>query len=223
MPVMSDARSFVVVVRDYMEIAATSAVLRDGTSGSVLVEAYSSTPLTSLSTTLHYPAERLTNFWIETLSAAVATATLDLRPDNCAELTFTAPPGQSLWRTQQLARLHFTAVPNQSSAFVPLRLGEALCTRAEPGLLPNALLHSSRVAVIGRQPLLEALDGPAAGTRHLMLYGRPQTAYRVEKSETPFNPGSWSPWRSLTLSNLFESMDANDSTNAPTIFYRARE
>ena len=222
-PVMSDARSFVVVVRDYMEIAATSAVLRDGTSGSVLVEAYSSTPLTSLSTTLHYPAERLTNFWIETLSAAVATATLDLRPDNCAELTFTAPPGQSLWRTQQLARLHFTAVPNQSSAFVPLRLGEALCTRAEPGLLPNALLHSSRVAVIGRQPLLEALDGPAAGTRHLMLYGRPQTAYRVEKSETPFNPGSWSPWRSLTLSNLFESMDANDSTNAPTIFYRARE
>ena len=89
--------------------------------------------------------------------------------------------------------------------------------------MPSVLLNSGRVVVIGSQPLLEALTDLPAGSRRLVLYGRQQVPYRVEKSEELFNPDSWQPWRSLTLSNLFESLDASDSTNAPMIFYRARE
>lgn len=112
---------------------------------------------------------------------------------------------------------------NQSSAFLPLSIGVALCGRNEPGLMPSVLLNSGRIGVIGSQPLLEALTDLPVGARRLMLYGRQQVPYRVEKSQEPFNPDAWQLWRSLTLSNLFESMDASDSTNAPMIFYCARE
>lgn len=77
--------------------------------------------------------------------------------------------------------------------------------------------------MIGGQPLLEALTDASQGARRLVLYGRQNATYQVEKSEELFNPDAWQLWRSLTLSNLFESMDASDSTNAPMIFYRARE
>jgi nucleoside-diphosphate-sugar epimerase len=90
-------------------------------------------------------------------------------------------------------------------------------------LTPSALLHLGRVTVIGSRPLLEALADAPAGGRRLILYGTAQTTYHAEHSEVPYNPESWLLWRSITLSNLFEPLDATLSTNAPRSFYRARE
>jgi hypothetical protein len=220
-PALSGARNFTVVVKDYMEVSVGSAILEVGQQTNVTIDLASSTPLTSVAFSLSLPTGRLTSLSLENLVPDFALEALDLSQPNVAAISFTVLPGQLLSGTQQLARLHFTAPIGQSSAFVPLMLSGVTGQRAQAGLAPTVLANQGRVVVVNGQPLLDAnLD--SIGARTLTLYGLPGTNYLIQTSSVPASPASWGPWRSITLTNLLQTTEANAATNG-VIFYRARE
>jgi len=169
------------------------------------------------------PRERLTGLMLENLVPGRGQMILDLTPVDGVLLGFTALPGQTLIGTQQLARLHLTAAPGQQSAFIPIEVSDLLVARAQAGLSPTILLHSGRATVIGTQPLVEATVDEVTGMRWMTLFGIPGRTYRLEQSIGPATDAFWPLWQTITLSNLWQTVDASQSTNAPMIFYRARE
>ena len=219
-PSLNASRTFTIIVRDYFELGLGSAVLEPGQTVNVPIDLTASAPLTSLSFTIALPAGRFSSVTLVNLVPATADASLSFPVADVATLQFTALPGQTLGGTQQLARLNFTTVPVQSSAFVPLHLNSVAAQRATPGLAPTALLNEGRLVIVSGQPLLEAALG-TGGARTLTLYGKPGTNYVIETTGTPASPASWTPLLSRTPASLQETIPIGNA--APTIFYRARE
>ena len=62
-----------------------------------------------------------------------------------------------------------------------------------------------------------------SGVRTITLYGTVGVQYFVDKTATPELPASWQLWQTITLTNLWKTWDAGADSNAPSIFYRARE
>lgn len=219
-PPLNASRAFTVVVRDYFELGLGSAVLEAGQTVNVRIDLTASAPLTNLSFTLALPPGRFSSVTLDNLVPAVASASLSFLVANVATVQFTALPGQTIGGTQLLARLNFTAVPVQSSAFVPLHLDTVTAQRATSGLAPTALLNDGRLVIVNGQPLLEAaLD--RGGSRSLTLYGQPGTNYVIETTGTPSNPASWTPLLNRTPASLQETISIGNSS--PAIFYRARQ
>ena len=219
LPPSSATKTFIVVVRDYVELSLGSVVTETGRRTNVPVQFAATAPLTNLMFTVRLPTDRLTALALDNLVPSLASATLDVAQPGRALLTFAALPGQTLSGTQQLARLHFTVVAGQGSAFLPLQLSDVTGLRAQPGLAPGVLLNHGRGIAVEVQPLLEALN--IGGARTLTLYGRAGTNYVIESAASPAGP--WQLQYSVTLTNLLYSLDASAGTNAPAIFYRARE
>jgi hypothetical protein len=218
-PSLSVVQTFTVVVRDYVELSLPGLVMQGGQSTNVDLECAVTAPLTNLHVTLLLPSDRITASSVQNLVPSIATMTTDNSQLGHVALTFAALPGQGLAGTQALARLNFTAAPEPSSAFVPLRLDEVVADRAQPGLAPSILLNHGRAVVVNREPLVESFA--ANGARWLILYGHPGTNYTVETSTSAFGP--WQTWQSVALSTLFTSLNTSDGTNALLVFYRARE
>jgi hypothetical protein len=218
-PSLSAAQTFTVIVRDYVELSLPGVLMRGGQSTNVNLECAVTAPLTNLQVTLLLPPDRITAPSLQNLVPSIAAMTTDNSQPGRVALTFAAIPGQFLDGTQALARLNFTAVPEPSSAFVPLRLDEVVAARAELGLAPGILLNHGRAVIVNREPLVESFA--ANGARSVVLYGHSGTNYTVETATSPFGP--WQTWQSVALSTLFTTLNASDGTNAPLFFYRARE
>ncbi|MEY2407909.1 MAG: acid phosphatase type 7 [Verrucomicrobiota bacterium] len=219
-PALSATRTFNVFVNDYIEASIGSTVLLAGTTSSVPMETFSSADLLGLQCVLQFSGDRLTNVAVEMLAPASATVALQLQDVNTAVLTFTAAASQTIQGTQQLARLHFTALPGQVSSFIPLRVVALGGVRSGPGLAPSVLANSGRAAVIGQQPLVESLLD-AAGRRELVLFGKPNVAYQIESTTNAALPNSWLAMEQVTMTNLVHSLPATNTS--PVIFFRVRE
>ena len=220
-PSLSDRKSFTVTVNDYLEVSAGTAMLNAGESNSVPLDIFSSSPVVDLQYLLRFPAERLFDLVVEQLVPQWATVSLQMSGSNTAALAFNALPDHSFQGTQHLARLHFTTVAGQTSAFVPLSISSLSCTRATAGFAPALLANDGRLVVIGAEPLLEPLLG-SNGRRQLILYGKKGVTYSIQ-SRTSLGPeGSWLIRASVPLpsTNFFRILPAPSPT-APLIFYRA--
>ena len=90
-----------------------------------------------------------------------------------------AQAGQSFSGNKSLGQLTFTAGPEPSSAFVPLRVTGLTATKPNAALVEQVVSESGRVVVVGAEPLIEALRSDD-GSRTLTLYGRPNAAYAIE-------------------------------------------
>ena len=219
-PALSTPRAFNIVVRDLVEVSVTSVVVDAGQSTYVLVHATSSTPLTNLSFVLQVPPSRLTNLVAENADPNVSDMTVDSSQPGLLSLNFAARAGQILDQSNFLAALYFTAAPGQNSAFVPITGGNVVAGRQSGSLDFTDVFHPGRVIVLGSQPLLEA-EGRGEG-RDVILYGRPNTTYVIEQATNGL--GGWQPWRTVTVTNQPEWIDAGEQENAPAIvFYRAIE
>ncbi len=218
-PTLTATQRFTVVVRDYAEVFVGSVVVDVGQRTNILIESISTVPLSNLAFSVLLPTDRLATLALEDLAPSVVSGALDASQPNRISLTFAALPGQSFTGTQQLARLHFTAVSQQTSAFIGLQPIEVAATLAEAGPAPTLLANEGRVVTVNGQPLLEAFQ--TGSGRVLALYGRTGTNYLLE---TSINFGvSWQSWQSVTLSNLLQFIDASVHSNAPAILYRALE
>ncbi len=217
-PPLSASQIFTLIVKDLVEFSVGAQAVRAGGHTSVTVTAFSSALLTNFSMTVRLSAERLTDLTVENLALPLGGVTLDTNVPGSALVTFSALPGQVLLGTQEVARLHFTAAPGQSTAFLPLHLTDALVARADPGLPPTVLLNDGRVVVIGDRVLLEAQAG-TNGTGLLTFYGVPGVPYAIETSP---DATAWSTWLPFTPTNLVERIPL-PAPAGPVIFYRARE
>ena len=123
-------------------------------------------------------------------------------------------------RSQQVALLHFVAVSNQPSAFVPVRAESIVGTRFDGALVTNSTAHAGRVVVVGEEPLLEALRS-TNGQVQLILYALSGTTNVVETVSEDFpQPGAWSSWQTVTMTNLLHALPPLPATNR-TLFIRA--
>jgi hypothetical protein len=129
-------------------------------------------------------------------------------------------PGHSLMGTQQVAWLCFTAVTNQSSAFLSLQLGESIGTQPDGTLVTNYLSQAGRV-VVGQEPLLEAVIA-TNGQPQLILYGLVGTTNTIQVNPDLGNATGWQPACQVTLTNLWQTFACEGVTNR-TLFYRARK
>ena len=222
-PALSDAQAFRVAVLDYVEMSLGSVTLLAGERGSVPIDCFSSVGLRTLTCTVRFPLDRLTDLTVEDLAPSVASVTTNLTAGDGVRLTFATHPGQTVVGTLQLARLHFTGSAGQTSAFVPLELRDLVVFRAQAGFPPSTMLHDGRVTVVANQPLLEARVDEPTGVRTLTLYGHPGATYTLEASQHPAYSASWQAWRSITLTTYSESVDVSQGAGAPAVFYRARE
>jgi hypothetical protein len=122
--------------------------------------------------------------------------------------------------TQQVAWLYFTAVTNQSSAFLSVQLGESVGTQPDGTLVTNYVSQAGRVVIVGEEPLLEAgLNTNRAPV--LVFFGHPGTNYVVETNEDIGNTNGWQPAWQWTMTNLVQTFEAPGGTNR-MMFFRAR-
>jgi hypothetical protein len=191
-----------------------------GQTSSVPVRLLSTTALTNMTFTVVYPVERFsTNFTLTASSAQVLTQQWRLVAPGQIELSFTLPADSVLHGPTNVGELSFTAVSNQSSAFVPLLISDVADLTPDGGLVASAYGQPGRVVVVGPEPLLEAGWG---GNRQalLTLYGKPGSSYAMEW-RTNLMAGAWQfAWRA-PMTNLFQ--DFGIEATRPRQFYRAYE
>ena len=215
-------------VKDYVEATiGSTTVLAGETTNTVPVDFFTSAPLLTLDYVLRFNGLRLTNLVIEPLAPGIANVSLLQSDANTASatatLSFVAMGGNTLQGTQRLARVRFTAVTNQISAFVPLDI-DSMNVTMSPSLAPTLVATDGRIAVIGAQPLLDA-HFTAAGARELGLYGRRNTTYLVQYSTNLANITNWiQRGNALAMgANLYRTVPVGNipNTNLPAVF-RAR-
>ncbi len=220
-PPVSATNAFQVFVTDYLALELGQTVLRAGDTSNVPVTTFASAAVTNVTFILEASETRLTNLWVESLLPAVAPGSLQSAGTGRYALTFEALSGQSLVGTQTLARLHFLAVTNEGSAFVPLTLSSVTATQSTGAFMPRLLGYSGRAAVVEEESLVELLA--EGNDRHtLILYGKVGTNYTVEGTASLLAPATWTLLWQVTLTNLSQAFPGLTNTGAAG-FYRAYE
>jgi len=194
-----------------------------GQAGAVAINGNSSVGLSAINITLDIPPGHLTNFTFQGLSPELNPAASTITPQGGSSwlLHFAAQTGQSFNGNKPLGQLAFTAGPDPSSAFVPLRVTGLTATKPNASSVAQVVSESGRVVVVGAQPLLEALRSED-GTRTLKLYGRPNAAYAVEYANGLAGANSWNFWVRVPMTGLSATLYPTQPAE-PAVLYRAYE
>ena len=175
-PAMSAAQSFLVTVLDYLDLAIGSTNVQTGDSVGVPIYLASSEGVSNLTFNLTWPGDRFTNLSLVVAAPAIASNSMQDQGTNLL-IAARAASGQILQSTQQqILRLNFLAVTNQSSAFVPLSFGSVSAIKPGNVTYSNYVTHPGTVAVVQDKPLLLAGLGTNQN-RNLTLLGRLGTNY----------------------------------------------
>jgi hypothetical protein len=118
-------------------------------------------------------------------------------------------------------QLWFTAVSNQTSAFLPLQLTSPVLGKTDGSTVSNVLVQPGRVVLIAEQPLMEAF-ADRNGSRSMTIYGKPWSAYALEYSSDLKNTNGWRLHSRHPFTNMFVTL-AGLHGNSGTYFYRAAE
>jgi hypothetical protein len=135
-------------------------------------------------------------------------------------LSFSTCSNQFLIGTQQVAWLHFTAISNQSSAFVPLLLDNTVGHQPDGSEVRNFAPQAGRVVVVGEEPLLEALR-TVNGQVGIILYSLVGVTNVVETTVQLPVDGAWLPFAEIVATNLFNHLPPFTPGNQQR-FYRAK-
>lgn len=239
---MTDAMTFRVIVRECVRPTLGRLVLSTGASGTLPLYLYSTEVLTNLLVPVTLPPARFTNLALQAIAPEICSSALIQAPhlpfghalpvgwgEGGGEgegylLTLTAC--SNLWlqptQGQQLAWLYLTAVSNQPSAFVWVDLGQSIGTLPDGSLVTNYIASAGRVAIIGEEPLLEAVMGTHRQPQ-LIVYAPSGTTNVVEfKPALDNSTTSWRPAFAVEISstNLWQTIIVSPTNR--TMFYRAR-
>ncbi|HEX4122217.1 MAG TPA: hypothetical protein VH619_16490 [Verrucomicrobiae bacterium] len=195
----------------------TDAVLA-GSSGSVPISVTSQSKLVNLSFVLKLPTNSFSSLSVQSTTPLLNSAVLSGLSPNSIQLSFAAAPGVNLEGNQQIATLNFTTQSNDASAFVQLLPQSAQGTNADASIASTISASPGRLVIIGPQPLLDTqLEG---ATRNLVLYGIPGSSYQIQTSSHVANPGNWSDFMRVPMTNLMYVVPNLDPTPAE-VFFRA--
>lgn len=216
-----DAITFTVAVSECVVPGLGRVILLAGESGRVPVNLISSVPLTNLSMTVEAPTDRLMGFEVEPIVPEICDHSLVPLTNNLHWLTLKTCPNQSLIGTQQIAWLHFTAVPNQPSAFVSLQLDNTVGYLADGTPVANFAPQAGRVAIIGEEPLLEALLDTERRPA-LVLYGRDGWDCDLEHRPSLEGGPTWQLHTNTALGDLFQTFEVPVTTHRAQFFRALR-
>jgi hypothetical protein len=200
-----------------------SAIVLFGQNGAVAINGNSGVGLATINLSLDIPPGHLANFTLQALAPELNPAASTVTPQGGSSwlLHFAAQTGQSFTGNKPLGQLAFTAGPDPSSAFVPLRVTGLTATKPNASSVSQVVSESGRAVVVGAQPLLEALRSDD-GSRTLMLYGRPNAAYAIEYANALSGANSWGFWVRVPMTGLSATLRPTQPVE-PAIFYRAYE
>jgi len=220
-PPLSNSISFTIYVNDYVEVTLGSAPLAAGESTNVPIDFFSTAALSNLQCMIELPGGQITNGTVTALIPETASLVVEQPDPETLLLTFTNTPGHTLQGTQHLARLNFTAVPDQVSAFVPLPVSSVAGTRVGDGPAPSALANAGRAVIVGEQPLLESLP-LNNGNRQVMFYGKRNTNYRIQVATNLDSAAVWTVRTTVSISttNQYRVVPLG-RLPAPPVFFRA--
>ena len=114
-----------------------STVMQVGTTSSVPVSIISTLPLTNLSFTVEYPANRFTNWLVTASNNAVGTALAQNIDPSQTAFNLAAKDGQTFNGPGVIGSLTFAALPG-SSAFVPLSPTKVFGTKTDGSAVGNS-------------------------------------------------------------------------------------
>jgi hypothetical protein len=205
---------------EFSALTLGSTITRAGNTGAVSIVFNSSVPVREISALLHAPIPLLRNLAFSNLPAAVATATIVSNSPSTALIHIVTQPGQSLQGALAFGQLWFSAVTNQPSAFLPLRLTGALLGKADGSSVSNVLIQPGRVVLVAEQPLLEAFANN--GNRSLTIYGKPWSGYALEYSTDMSDPNGWRVHSRHPFTGMFVNVTGLPA-GGDKYFYRAAD
>ncbi|MHB9006233.1 MAG: cadherin repeat domain-containing protein [Limisphaerales bacterium] len=213
-----------VVVGDYLALGLGQTVVRAGETGRVPVTVDTSSGLTRVSVLAQVTDPQLTPLALTGWAPEVDRATLQAVDADLWRLEFVARAGQPFESVQTLGQLEFATAVEQPSAFVILHLSE-LGNRQTNGLpVAHVIAENGRVAVVAREPLLEAL--PTNGAAPLLaLYGQPAATYRIDATPDVLATGGWQPvWQGTMPVDARRMIpDLSATRPAPLLLFRAQQ
>jgi hypothetical protein len=199
-------------------ILGTNAVLA-GTSANVPITVNSESALGDISFTLNLPTNLFTSISVVGTSPVLNSATLQTVSSNQVKLAFTTATGLNLLGNQQIAQLNFTAVSNDSSAFIRLQAQSIQATNPNPATSISFLANQGQLVIVGPKSLLQTSLGDG-GSRSLALYGIPWASFEVQYSTNLANPNGWHDLMRVPMTNIVATFSGLN-TNMPNVFYRA--
>jgi alpha-L-arabinofuranosidase len=215
-PPMTGSNSFLVTVAECLEAGLGNTVMLAGQTSSVPIRLLSTTALTNMAFTVLFPPDRFTtNFALVVNAPQVLTQQWRLLGSGQVELSFALQTNTVLHGPTNVGELRFVALPNQSSAFVPLPLADVNGYMPNGSLAGNTHGDPGRVVVIGAEPLLQA-NASDNGTALLTLYGEPGASYTIA-STTNISDATWQPGWSLSLTGLWQTYQI-PATNPARLF-----
>jgi hypothetical protein len=217
---LSSSRSFAVVVTECLQVALGGAVAQTGHGDCVSFYLESSDDLTNLTFTLVLPTGRFTNLTAMPVASEVWTGRVDSVTTGEAVVTFVAQEGQTMRGPKELARVCFTLLPTQQSAFVALRVEDVVGIRANGAPLGNESGRPGRAVIVGAKPLLEAVHW-TNGQPALVLYAQSETTNVLETTTSLSEAATWTVDRQVVMTNL-QHVIQPVCTNRCTLFFRAR-
>ncbi len=218
----SAARSFTLAVTECLYAALGNTVTPIGGDGCVPVHLESSDGLTNLSFVIEVPPGRFTNFAAYASAPEVEQVELEMLTDTQALVMVSAYAGQEMRGPAQVAQVCFTLLPVQASAFVLVEITDIVGLRTDGTPVGNTSGRAGRVAVVGQEPLLEAVLNTNR-TPALIVYGLPGAINHLESRQTLDGLSSWADWGSPVtiptnaLWNVVEPVVVEDAT----LFIRA--
>jgi hypothetical protein len=216
---LADTASFSVFVKECVSPQLGRLVLEAGLTGRVPVLLVSTTPLTNLTMRLTLPGSSLVNPTLEIIAPQICTSSVQAISSNQFQLNFGTCDGQFLVGTQQVAWLNFTALTNQTSAFLGLSLDNLSGRETDGTAVANFAPQSGRVVLVGNNPLMESLPGTNSGII-LNLYDHVGITNVVQSVASLSTPVAWSFWQQVVLSNLVQEIDLSSQSNK-ALFFRS--
>jgi hypothetical protein len=211
----AEERAFVL---DSLTLTLSEDILYAGSNGFLGIYLKCNAAITNVTADLDLPLNRFTNFTV--VPVAVPDGRVGLEGERTLHLNLRVDSHQTYAQPTLVARLAYQSVLDQISAIMPVRITGMTSIRPDGLPLASVLGYDSRIIVVGRQPILEALRG-VDSPRSLMVYGREGMDYHIQSATGPESK-SWPDYISVTLTNIAHRLDGLTPTNENR-FYRASE
>jgi hypothetical protein len=208
---------------EFLALDMGSTVVRAGQNVSVPISVNTSAGVAGLDIWLDIAAGHLGGLALQSLAPELDPLASSVTPQGGTawRVRLQARAGQSLTGNKQLALFAATALPDQISAFVPLRLTSVVATHPDATPVRNVVAQAGRVVIVAAQPLLEALRNPQ-GQRLVTLYGIPGVPYGLEQTPALGPQPAWSEFGHFVAASLTTTLPVGAAAPA-TAFFRALE
>ena len=219
---LTDALAFIVAVNECVSPQLGRVVMAVGDTNRVPINLISSVPLTNLTMRLLLAEGHLVNPTLQPIVPQICSSGVQPITNGQFLLSFGTCSNQFLIGTQQVAWLNFTAISNQSSAFVPLNLDQITGHEPNGSSVANFAPQNGRVVIVGLEPLLEALLATNQDVT-VTLYAAVSSTNELSVASALNPPVTWLPRQEVVMTNLFRDFPSTTTTNQMQLFRAVRQ